>query len=363
MTTPTRIPVGGAQPYDVIVGTDLSRHLPELLQGTRTVAVVAPDDLDGLTQPVLDALQAAGHDVHRFTVAAGEAGKDIAVVQRLWEAFGQIAFGRDDAIVAVGGGATTDAVGFAAATWLRGVRVVHVPTTLLGMVDAAIGGKTAVNTTAGKNLVGAFHAPLGVLCDMAALRSLPATEYASGLAEVVKAGFIADPVILDLIESDVTAALTPDGPHTRELIERAIQVKVDVVSRDLKEAGPREMLNYGHTLGHAIERVEQYRWRHGAAVSVGMVFAAALARRAGRLDSAIADRHRDVLARIGLPTAYDASAWPQLLDAMRVDKKTRAHRLRFIVLDGLAQPGLLEDPAPSLLTDAYADVAGAEVTR
>ncbi len=208
----------------------------------------------------------------------GEAAKEIGVAARLWSLLAASGVGRADAIVAVGGGAVTDLAGFVAATWLRGVPIVLVPTTLLGMTDAAIGGKTAINTAEGKNLVGAFHPPAGVLADISVLASLPAAEYVSGLAEVIKAGFIADPVILDLIESDPAAASKPGGPHERELIERAVAMKAAVVSADLREAGQREMLNYGHTLGHAIERAENYSVRHGEAVAIGMCFAAAVGR-------------------------------------------------------------------------------------
>jgi 3-dehydroquinate synthase len=227
----------------------------------------------------------------------------------------------------------------------------------LGQVDAAIGGKAGVNLPHGKNLVGVFHPPAGVLCDLAVLNSLPPHEYVAGLAEVVKVGFIADPAILDLIESDPGEAAQPDGPHTRELIERSVGIKADVVAADLRESGLREILNYGHTLGHAIEKVEQYRWRHGAAISVGMVFAAELARLAGRLDDETADRHAAVLESLGLPTGYPAAAWPRLLDAMRIDKKARGAKLRFIVLDGLAKPGILAGPDPELLAAAFAAIS------
>ena len=179
--------------------------------------------------------------------------------------------------------------------------IVHVPTTLLAMVDAAVGGKTGINTDAGKNLVGAFHQPRAVLVDLATLQTLPHNEIAAGMAEVVKAGFIADPVILDLIEADPQAALDPSGEVLPELIRRAIAVKAEVVAADEKESELREILNYGHTLGHAIERRERYQWRHGAAVSVGLVFAAELGRLAGRLDDATAERHRSILTSLGLP--------------------------------------------------------------
>jgi 3-dehydroquinate synthase len=236
--------------------------------------------------------------------------------------------------------------------------VVHVPTTLLAMVDAAVGGKAGINTEAGKNLVGAFHEPSAVLVDLASLQTLPHPDLVAGMAEVVKAGFIADPVILAQIEDNPSAALDPAGPVLEELVCRAIQVKADVVAADLRESYLREILNYGHTLGHAVEHRENYRWRHGDSVSVGMVFAAELARLVGRLDEATAARHRAVLNAIGLPTRYDPGALPELLEIMRNDKKTRSGALRFVVLDGLAKPGRLEDPDPELLTAAYAAMAG-----
>src|SRR5690606_37081917 len=270
---------------------------------------------------------------------------------------GRIGMTRSNVIVAVGGGATTDLGGFVAATWLRGVRAVLVPTSVLGMVDAAVGGKAGINTGEGKNLVGAFHPPVGVICDLDVLATLPSDEYASGLAEVVKAGFIADPAILDLIEADPDAARA-GGLYAPDLVERSVRMKAEVVAADLRETDLREILNYGHTLGHAIEKVEGYRWRHGAAVSVGMVFAAELARAAGRLDDETADRHRSVLAALGLPTSYPAERWPALLAAMRLDKKARGDRLRFVVLDGLAKPGRLEAPGETLLETAYRRVAG-----
>ncbi len=257
-------------------------------------------------------------------------------------------------VVAVGGGTVTDLGGFVAATWLRGVPVVHVPTTLLAMVDAAVGGKTGINTPEGKNLVGSFHQPLGVVCDVDVLATLPAADYVAGLAEVVKGGFIADPVILDLIEADPAGAAACDGRHTAELIRRKIAVKAGVVAGDPLEAGLREILNYGHTLGHAIEQHAGYRMRHGEAVAIGMVFAAELAQRAGLIDPALVARHRAVLTSVGLPTTYAAAPLEELLGAMGRDKKTRGSTLRFVVLDGLASPTRLEGPSEGLLQAAYA---------
>ncbi|WP_422774461.1 3-dehydroquinate synthase [Plantactinospora sp. WMMC1484] len=353
----TRIPVGGDRPYDVLVGRDLLAALPSLLAGAERVAVLHAPPLKAHADELAERLRAAGTSPLTLPVPDAEAGKDIDVAAGCWARLGAAGFTRTDAVVGVGGGAVTDLAGFVAACWLRGVRWVPVATSLLGMVDAAVGGKTGVNTAAGKNLVGAFHPPVGVLCDLAMLDSLPAVDLAAGLAEVVKCGFIADPAILDLVESDPAAALEPAGPLVRELIERAVRVKAAVVAGDLREAGQREILNYGHTLGHAIEKVEGYRWRHGHAISVGLVYAAALARRAGRLDEPTAARHRSVLTALGLPTTYRADAWPELLATMRVDKKARGNRLRFVVLDGLAATGILDGPDDELLHEAYAEVA------
>jgi 3-dehydroquinate synthase len=356
--TATRIAVGGELPYEVVVGTGVLAELPSLVgPQARNVVVIHSAAVSKVAVPVCQALARAGYAVQPEPVPDGEAAKEISVAAGLWSQLAAAGVGRADAIVGVGGGAVTDLAGFVAATWLRGVRVVLVPTTLLGMTDAAIGGKTAINTADGKNLVGAFYPPAGVLADTSVLVTLPPGEYVSGLAEVIKAGFIADPVILDLIESDPEAAARPGGPHERELIERAITMKAAVVSADLRESGLRETLNYGHTLGHAIERVEDYGLRHGDAVAIGMCFAAAVGRLAGRLDAPTAQRHRSVLTSVGLPVRYRSDAWPALRATMAVDKKTRASKLRLVVLDGLAKPGIMTDPPEELLELAYAEVS------
>ncbi|MEU6757470.1 3-dehydroquinate synthase [Streptomyces sp. NPDC046685] len=357
----TRIQVGasaGHDAYEVLVGHQLLGELGTLIGAkAQRVAVIHPEALASTGEALRDDLAEQGYEAVAIQVPNAEEAKTVEVAAYCWKALGQSGFTRTDVIVGVGGGATTDLAGFVAATWLRGVRWVAVPTTVLAMVDAAVGGKTGINTAEGKNLVGAFHPPAGVLCDLAALDSLPVNDYVSGLAEIIKAGFISDPVILDLIEEDPQAARTPAGPHTAELIVRSIQVKADVVSSDLKESGLREVLNYGHTLAHAIEKNERYKWRHGAAVSVGMVFAAELGRLAGRLDDATADRHKSVLASVGLPLTYRGDQWPKLLQTMQVDKKSRGNLLRFIVLDGLAKPTVLEGPDPAHLVAAYGEVS------
>ncbi|MFI7009706.1 3-dehydroquinate synthase [Streptomyces sp. NPDC050145] len=357
----TRVQIAGTagtDPYEVLVGRQLLGELGALIgDKAKRVAIVHPEALAETGDALRADLAEQGFEAVAIQVPNAEEAKTAEVAAYCWKALGQSNFTRSDVIVGVGGGATTDLAGFVAATWLRGVRWIAVPTTVLAMVDAAVGGKTGINTAEGKNLVGSFHPPAGVLCDLAALDSLPVNDYVSGLAEIIKAGFIADPKILDLVEADPQAARTPAGPHTAELIVRSIQVKAEVVSSDLKESGRREILNYGHTLAHAIEKNERYKWRHGAAVSVGMHFAAELGRLAGRLDDATADRHRTVLESVGLPLSYRYDQWPKLLETMKVDKKSRGDLLRFIVLDGLGKPTVLEGPDPAVLLAAYGEVA------
>ncbi len=356
MSEVTTIPVG--EDYDVLVGRGVSSRVADVLpEGVSRVLVVHGEPLTALARPVVTALTDAGLEVHVAPVPDAEAAKTIEVAAGLWATMGRAGFTRTDAVVAVGGGSVTDLGGWAAAAWLRGVAVVHVPTTVLGMVDAAVGGKTGVNTAEGKNLVGAFHTPAGVLCDIDHLASLPSADLAAGLAEVVKGGFIADPRILELVESDDGGVQDPSSPVLREVIERKIAVKAKVVAADLRESHLREILNYGHTLGHAIEHHESYRMRHGEAVAIGMVYAAEIAHRTGRIDATLLERHRYVLGLLGLPTTYSGASFDELLVALRRDKKTRGATLRFVVLDGVAEPARLEGPPEDLLREAYAALA------
>jgi 3-dehydroquinate synthase len=359
----TRVGVGQGSDsaYDVVIGTGVLGQLPDLLgTGVERVLVIHPRALRTMGEAVRDDLGTQGFSAFIAEVPDAEEAKSSETAAFLWGVLGQSGFTRSDAIVGLGGGTVTDLAGFVAATWLRGVRVVHIPTTLLAMVDAAVGGKTGINTAEGKNLVGAFHPPAGVLCDLTTLETLPPNDFAAGMAEVIKCGFIADPVILALVEADPEGAKRSDGSAVRELIERSIKVKARVVTEDLKESSLREILNYGHTFAHAIEQVERYSWRHGDAVSVGMVYVAELARLAGRIDDALVDRHRSILAGVGLPTCYRGDRWPDLYDAMRRDKKSRGSLLRLVVLDGLAKPGRLEGPDPAMLLAAYSMVTSPE---
>ena len=356
--TETRISVGGEQPYDVVVGAGVLGALPDLVgKKAETVAVIADQSLGAIARPAARALAEAGFTVAATEIPSGEKAKDVSVLARLWSWLAESKVTRSDCVVGIGGGAATDLAGFAAATWLRGVPVVLVPTTLLGMVDAAVGGKTAIDVPEGKNLVGAFHPPKGVLADLATLETLPRPDYVAGLAEVIKAGFIADGEILRLVQADPASATVPHGRHTRELVERAISVKARVVAQDLRESGLREMLNYGHTLGHAIEKLERYAFRHGDAVAIGMVFAAEVGRLAGYLSAGDVAAHRELLTAVGLPVSYPRSAWPELRATMSLDKKTRGARLRMVVLDGIGRPVIFDNPPEDLLAQAYQAVA------
>lgn len=360
MTDVTDIHVNGEPGYDIRVGhgvvSELASALPE---AARKVLVVHPPTLQKEADALRESL-VGEREVLLAEIPDAEAGKRIEVASFCWQIMGQADFTRTDAVVGFGGGAVTDLAGFVAASWLRGVAVVQVPTTVLGMVDAAVGGKTGVNTNEGKNLVGAFWAPHVVLCDLDLLRTLPRNEAIAGYAEVVKAGFIRYPEILEIVEADPDRATDVTTPEFRRAIELAIRMKADIVGEDFREAGVREHLNYGHTLGHAIEHAERYQWRHGAAVSVGMMFAAELSRLAGRLSDAAVDRHRAILTSLGLPTAYRLGAWRQLLATMQRDKKSRAGMLRFIVLDDIAKPTVMQAPDESLLYSAYLEVADDE---
>ncbi len=355
-TAPTEILVPGDHQYPVVVGRDLAGTIPTHLgSSVHKVLIVHPPTLGAAAAALRESLLGQ-YEVLLAEIPDAEAGKRVEVAAFCWQVMGQADFTRSDAVIGFGGGAVTDLAGFVAATWLRGVRLVQVPTTLLGMVDAAVGGKTGINTAEGKNLVGAFYAPAAVIADLDTLSSLSKNEILAGFGEVVKYGFIAEPEILDIIEADVDRATDPNTAEFRRLVELSIGIKARVVGEDFTEAGVREILNYGHTLGHAIEHAERYQWRHGAAVAVGMMFAAELARLSGRLSDAAVDRHRSILESLSLPVSYPLGRWPTLLATMQRDKKARGKLLRFIVLDDIARPTVLAGPDASLLFAAYQEI-------
>ena len=336
-----RVPVPLAdQPYDVWVGEGAAGLLGDVLPaGTARVAVVSQRGLPELVE--LDRV------VARCDIDDGEEHKSLATVERLCRDFARAGLTRRDCVVAVGGGMVTDVAGFAAASYHRGVAVVHVPTTLLGMVDAAIGGKTGVNLPEGKNLVGAFWQPAAVLCDLTALETLPERERRSGLGEMAKYHF--------LTGDDLMAMAL------EERVARCVAIKADVVTADEREApiagtGGRAVLNYGHTLAHALEITTGHDLRHGEAVAVGLVYAAELAGELGRIDQARIDEHREVVAGYGLDATLPAGSDPdRLVELMGRDKKA-LDGLTF-VLDG---PRGVELVAPVAPRDVKAALARME---
>ncbi len=363
-------------PYVVTVGRDLTASLVENFPDDASqVLIVHSAPLTGRVHALTQALKDAGRTVVTAEVPDAELGKTAEVAAFCWKVLGQSNFTRTDVVMGVGGGAVTDLAGFVAASWLRGVRCIQVPTTVLAMVDAAVGGKTGINTAEGKNLVGAFHEPVSVWCDVTYLETLPRNDVVAGLAEVVKAGFISNPEILEIVrEATPLLASNTSSPERDSsgdssvlpveaidallpALHKAIEVKAAVVATDFRESYAREILNYGHTLGHAIEYVERYSWRHGAAVSVGMVFAAELSFLHGKLGEEEVAAHRDILTALGLPVSYPSGRWDQLYEAMQRDKKTRGATLRFVVLDAIGRPSRVEGPDPALLTAAYATVS------
>jgi 3-dehydroquinate synthase len=343
-----------------VIGKGVAGLLASFVDGSEQVAIICSAQLRDYAVKIAESLP---ERVTIIDVPDAEAGKNAQVLLNCWTELAEAGFTRSDSIVGFGGGATTDLAGFVASSWLRGVRYIAMPTTILGMVDAAVGGKTGINLPAGKNLVGAFYEPYTVLGDMNFLATLPTRDWRSGFAEVLKAGFIADPRILDAFCADPQNALS-GGESTGALIHKAVAVKAKVVSEDFREQGSavgrigREALNYGHTLGHAIERRQDFAWRHGEAVAIGMVFAAEVARRLGLIDAALVDRHRDVLSTAGLPVSYAEADWEELRTAMNLDKKTRGSQLRFVLLHGLATPQIFLDPPERLLQDAFRAIGG-----
>lgn len=303
--------------YDVVVGRGAIAGLAGLLpDDVKRVAVVTQENV-----PVdVSAHLPSAMSVSRHLVGDGEEHKTLGTIERLCEEFARAGLTRSDLVIGVGGGMVTDIAGFAAASWHRGVRVVHVATTLVGMVDAAIGGKTGVNLAAGKNLVGAFWQPSGVVCDTAHLDSLPAREQSCGRGEMAKYHFLTGD---DLLAMDLDAR-----------IARCVQIKADVVGSDERESGRRALLNYGHTLGHALERATGFAIAHGEAVAVGLMFAAHLAHALGRIDMDRVAMHRNVLVdHYGLSVEVPAGCTRgRLLELMRHDKKA-VNGLTF-VLDG-----------------------------
>jgi 3-dehydroquinate synthase len=347
------IPVTAEHDYSVSIGSPWISTLVPLIQSRTRVAVIVSSGFS----PDLSSLQELDCEVHIFTVADGEDAKNPSTLLTLWNWLGAAGFTRSDVIVGIGGGAVTDLTGFAAATWLRGIDWIAVPTSLAGMVDASVGGKTGINSDYGKNLIGSFHSPISVIIDVDFLETLSLRDISAGMAEVIKCGFISDPEILELAARCTAQNLLSDRELLIDLIHRAVAVKAAVVSNDFKESFAREALNYGHTLGHAIEIHAKFQLRHGEAVSIGMVFVAELAAARGLIDASTVALHKDLLTRFGLPTTFERGAWAKLAPLLALDKKARGKTLRFVVLDAVGSTVRLEDVSSAELDAAYERIA------
>ena len=335
--------------YDVLIGCQWQDQVLQAVSSHSRVAIVYSVAM----RERIKELAPSDCEIHYFEVADGEAAKSTQTLQSLWNWLGAAGFTRSDIVVGIGGGTITDLAGFAAATWLRGISWLAVPTTVAGMVDAAIGGKTGINSDYGKNLIGAFHSPEKVLIDTSWLETLPDRDFSAGLAEVIKSGFIADEKILQLLDGKSLSDIRSNAELVMDLITRSVAVKAHVVGTDFKESFDREILNYGHTLAHAIEIHSNYTVRHGEAVSIGLIFAAELAGIKSILDSEVIARHRQILAGVGLPTTFPKDAWNKLYPLLALDKKSRGHQLRFVAIAAVGQTLRIEDANESELATAY----------
>lgn len=347
---PVTVEVAVDPPYPVVIGTELLDELAKLLAGRHKVAIVHQPVLAHTAEEIRTRLADSGIDAHRVEIPDAEAGKELPVVGFIWEVLGRIGIGRKDALVSLGGGAATDVAGFAAATWLRGVSIVHVPTTLLGMVDAAVGGKTGINTEAGKNLVGAFHQPSLVLADPSALDTLPLRDTRAGYAEVIKYGLIDDAPFFEWCEANGAKLLAGDSSARAAAIAQSVSAKARIVAADEKEtAGVRALLNLGHTFGHALEAETGFsdRLLHGEGVALGMVLAARFSARLGLMSGQDAQRIVAHMEAVGLPASLRSlgleCSGRRLADHMLHDKKMDAGTLPFLLMRGIGKTFLAKD--------------------
>ena len=347
------IEVRSEHSYSVTMDSPWKDELTKHLNSRNKVAIIVSEKMQDLVKGQIN----SDAEVIIFPIPDGESGKSASTLIKIWDWLGAAGFTRSDLIVGIGGGAVTDFAGFAAASWLRGIDWIAIPTTVAGAVDAAIGGKTAINSEYGKNLIGAFHSPIAVIVDTSWFLSLSDRDFAAGLAEVVKAGFISDGKILEIIGSSDISQIRADESLVREIVTRSIAVKAAVVSVDFKESYDREALNYGHTLGHAIELDCKFELRHGECVSIGMAFMAQLQLSLGLISPELAAQHLDILNKLGLPTTYKRDAWPAVLANMYLDKKSRGKTLRLVTIKGIGATDRLENPDEKVLFAAYEKVS------
>lgn len=344
--------------YRVIVGRDVVDELGSELQktGLKGRAFLVADEVM-FPNPVRrahEALESGGYETHVLALEIGESNKNLETVGVVYSWLADRRAERGDVVVAMGGGVTGDLVGFAAATWLRGVAIVQVPTSLAAMVDSSIGGKTGVNHAQGKNLVGAFHQPKLVLQDVGHLETLPPREMAAGWAEAIKHGLILDADLLDTFERLARQMIALEGDGPVEAIRRSVAIKGEIVSADEFETGDRRvLLNYGHTIGHAIEVVSGYgKYLHGEAVAVGMMAAAGIATRLGMIDSELVERQRRVLESYNLPTRAKNLDAETIINATRSDKKSRGGTIRWVLLEGPGRATTRRDVPDDVVLEA-----------
>ena len=352
MTVPVSL---GNRSYDIVIEPQGLVHLADRIadwlggQTAGTIFIVTDSNITPLHGKVVgDALRDTPWNVKTITIPAGESSKSFAIVQTMYDALVQQRTDRRGIILAVGGGVVGDAAGFAAATYNRGIVFIQVPTSLLAMVDSSVGGKVGINHPQGKNLIGAFHQPRGVLIDPQVLDTLPDREFRSGLAEVIKYGVILDADFFQFLEENVDRILNHDSAALTHLIARSCQLKARVVEEDeFETTGLRAVLNYGHTFGHAYEALTGYgQLTHGEAVAIGMVHASQLAERRNLVDSAFTQRQIDLLSRFGLPTSLperEGFSPDDVLSRMRLDKKNVAGKLRFILPTRMGEVRLFDD--------------------
>jgi 3-dehydroquinate synthase len=349
--------------YDVVVGTDLLGRVGELLPElpkAATAFVVVDSALDeAVFRGLGEGLGTRGLHVVPLAVPAGEAAKSLRVYETLLHQLATQEAHRDDLVVALGGGAVGDLGGFVASTYMRGMPVVQVPTTLTGQVDSAIGGKTAVNLPEGKNLVGTFHQPVAVIADVATLATLPDRHYRTGLAEVAKYALTLDVELLDRLEADPGPVLARNPEALEPLVARCVAAKARTVAEDERDTGARLILNYGHTLGHAIERLDAFAGRtHGEAIAIGMVFAARLAEARATTAPGLAARTQRLLKALGLETEGPLPPVREVVDAFRLDKKFHGS-VRFVLLEDVGRPIVVDDVATDDVRDVLIEMGAA----
>ncbi len=347
--------------YDIVIGNRLlgaSASYEGLPQATDAV-IVTNSTIAPLYAPALrSALEPRYRRVHLVELPDGEAHKDWGSLNRIFDALLEAGCDRRTILFALGGGVVGDITGFAAASYMRGVPFVQVPTTLLAQVDSSVGGKTAINHPLGKNMIGAFYQPVRVVADLQTLKTLPQREIAAGLAEVIKYGLIADEAFLIWIEANVDKLVAREAAALAYVVKRSCEIKAQVVSKDERESGLRAILNFGHTFGHAIEAGLGFgAWLHGEAVGCGMVLAADLSCRLGLIDAAYAKRIRDVVGRVGLPLRAPDLGLSRWLELMRLDKKSEGGEIRFVVLESPGRAGMRAAPDALVAEVIAANVA------